>query len=140
MRCTDTVNSVWQHWVFTLGISVSKVSEWNLWIIFYLHMLFIDRVEWVAPLKERPHHIQTTIFSLKAAVCEREDDVSQCLYNMPHFSFVVFICDGICLIIVHYFLKRFIQNKLYTTVPIVILSICIKTSLFAVITGVLNTV
>lgn len=58
-------------------------------------------------------------------------------------------CGSICTllwwdtVLSHYctlFLKRFIQNKLYITVPILILSICIKTSLFAVITGVLNTV
>lgn len=65
----------------------------------------------------------------------------------PHFS----CCGSICTLLwwdrisSHYctlFLKIFIQNKLYTTVPTVIpsLCICIKTSLFAVITGVWNTV
>lgn len=59
---------------------------------------FVDRVKWAVPLKEKPLPTPTTTFSFKAAVFEKEDDVSQGRYDAPPFPFVVpcvRCCDGI---------------------------------------------
>lgn len=113
--------------------------EWSQWVElvngYYLQMFFIDRVKWVVPLKEKPHHTQTTIFSFKAAVCEEDNDASQCLLQYPTFLLCTLlwrkkVLSHSCTL----FLNRFNTEQTIYYIPSIY--ICIKTTcLFAVVSG-----